>query len=85
MTIRDLSIEEDSSVEIDRGDLELEMAAEQALSLHAELSRRANLDSDFDITLQRQSRRLLEGTINGGGPELAIEADRSTIRLRQSM
>ena len=85
VTIRDLSIEGDSSVELDRGDLELEMAAEQALSLHAELSRRANLDSDFDITLQRQSRRLLEGTINGGGPELAIEADRSTIRLRQSM
>jgi len=83
VSIRDLSISGDSRVEIDRGDLECEMPATQTLSINAEMSRRANLDSDFDITLERQSRHVLRGTINGGGPELSVEADRSTIRLRR--
>ncbi len=85
LSIRDLSIDADSRVEIDRGDVDLEMAASQAFSLNAELSRRANLDSDFEITLERQSRHVMRGTINGGGPELMIEADRSTIRLRNTL
>ena len=85
VTIQDLTIEGDSTLEVDRGDIELELPASQALSLRADMSRRANLDSDFDITTQGRSRRRLDGTINGGGPELAIDADRSRIRLRRSM
>lgn len=82
ISIRDLTIDGNSRLEIDRGDVDLELPASQALSLNAELSRRANLDSDFALTVERQSRHVMRGTINGGGPELMIEADRSTIRLR---
>ena len=85
VTIRSLSLEGDSRLDVDRGDIELELPAAQSLSLYADMSRRATFESDFDITLRRRSSRVLEGTINGGGPELMIDADRSTIRLRRAM
>ncbi len=49
--------------------------------MEANLSRRADFSSDLSVTTQ-QSGRKLHGTINGGGPRLRIEADRSDIRLR---
>lgn len=85
VTIRDLRLDGDSRLDVDRGDIELEVPPTQAISLYADMSRRANFESDFDITLRRRSSRVLEGTINGGGPELMIDADRSTIRLRRGM
>ena len=81
VTMRDVRIDDDSRVEIDRGDLDVELAGDQALTIEANLSRRANFSSDLPVTMQRTGRAF-HGTINGGGPELRIEADRSDIRLR---
>ena len=50
--------------------------------------RRADFDSDFDITLRTFGRRdrnrdRIEGTVNGGGPEIYINTYRGEIRLRR--
>lgn len=81
VTMRDVRIDDDSWVEIDRGDLDVELAGDQALTIAADVSRRADFSSDLPMTMQRTGRGF-HGTINGGGPELRIEADRSDVRLR---
>ncbi len=81
VTMRDVRIDDDSRVEIDRGDLDVELAGDQALTIEANLSRRADLSSDLPVTMRRTGRTF-HGTINGGGPELRIEADRSDTWLR---
>ena len=81
VTLREVRIDADSRVEIDRGDLNLELAETQALTLEAEMSRRADFSSDLPVTMQELGRNF-RGTINGGGPELRIHADRAEIRIR---
>ena len=81
VTMRDVRIDDDSRVEIDRGDLDIELAGDQTLTIDADLSRRADFSSDLPVTMQRTGHTF-HGTINGGGPRLRIEADRSDIRLR---
>ena len=71
----------DVDLDIDRGDLVIELAETQPLTIAADMSRRGDFSSDLPVTMQRTGRNFL-GTINGGGPELRIEADRSDIRLR---
>lgn len=80
-TLRNVQIADDSAVEIDRGDLVLELASDQVLTIHADLTRRADFSSDLPVKLQQDGREL-HGTINGGGPTLRIDADRSNVRLR---
>ena len=80
-TMLNVQIDGDSSVEIDRGDLDLQLAGNQALTIDADMTRRADFSSDLPVTLQPGGRGF-HGTINGGGPALRIEADRSDIRLR---
>ena len=80
VTLRDVRIDDDSDVEIDRGDLDVELAPTQALTIEASLTRRADFSSDLPVTMQRTEHDF-HGTINGGGPVLRIEADRSEIRL----
>ncbi|MDP7294385.1 MAG: hypothetical protein QGG24_03600 [Vicinamibacterales bacterium] len=46
------------------------------------MSRRAEFESDFPMTMQSMDGRDFRGTINGGGPELLIESDRGRVRLR---
>jgi hypothetical protein len=81
MTMRDVQIDEDSRVEIDRGDLDVQLVDDQALTIDADMSRRADLSSDLPLTMHRTGRDF-RGTINGGGPALRIDADRSQIRLQ---
>ena len=71
----------DVDLDIDRGDLVIELAETQPLTIAADMSRRGDFSSDLPVTMQRTGRNFL-GTGNGGGPELRIEADRSDIRLR---
>ncbi|HJO37778.1 MAG: hypothetical protein QGF21_02375 [Vicinamibacterales bacterium] len=67
---------------MDRGDLEIDLAGDQGLTLIADMSRRAEFESDFPMTMQSMDGRDFRGTINGGGPELLIESDRGRVRLR---
>jgi hypothetical protein len=75
---------EESRIEIDRGDAEVSVVRGQGLNLHTNLSRRANFDTNLQVPKpnNRRNREGPSGSINGGGPRLAIEADRGRVRLR---
>ena len=75
----------DSRIEIDRGEVDLRVPDAQQLTVRADISRRADLNTDFPIQWTSSSRRRGEGliTINGGGAELFVKSDRATIELRR--
>lgn len=73
----------DSRMYADRGQIELSLPTAQAFDLHADVGRRGDLDSDFDITTRTIRRDLIEGKINGGGPRLELRGDRAEFRLRR--
>ena len=78
--LRGVRIDDGSRIDIDRGDLDLELSGSSALSLTTEMLRRADFSSDLPVTMHELGRSF-RGTINGGGPELRIKADRSAVRL----
>ena len=80
VTMHDVWIDDDSRVEIDRGDLVVELDASQTLTIEANLSRRGDFSSDLPISVHKAGRDF-SGTINGGGPMLQIRADRSEVQL----
>jgi hypothetical protein len=87
---RALQLSGDSSIEIDRGTFDLGLASSQGLSIIANLSKRSGFSSDFEVNRPLSSgkgrdrdNKSFEGTINGGGPKLAIESDRGTINLKR--
>ena len=71
----------DSRVAIDRGDIDLELASEQAVTVHVEVSRRARVTSELPGATRHSAPRW---SINDGGPELKITADRGHVRLRSN-
>jgi hypothetical protein len=75
-------LESPSSIEIDRGDADVTLAAGLGLTLETRLTRRANFQTSLPITVQEWDGRGPSGAINGGGPRFAIEADRGRVRLR---
>lgn len=79
--MRDVRIEDDCRLDIDRGDVEIDLEPTQALTVRADLTRRANFDSDFPAMLGSRRGRDFDAEINGGGPELFIKSDRGSIRL----
>ena len=80
-TMTNVRIDGDSFVKIDRGDLDLQLGGNQALTIDVDMTRRSDFSSDLPVT-SKPGGRGFHGTINGGGPTLRIEADRSQIRLR---
>jgi hypothetical protein len=83
VTMRGVELTGASALRIDRGNLDLGLVATQALTVDGEMSRRADFVSDLPVAMQ-QTGRSFRGTINGGGPELEIAADRSRVRLRSN-
>ena len=82
VTMRNITIEGDSVIEIDRGEIEISLPADQALTIVTNMSRRAEFESDFPVTMESMDGRDFRGTINGGGPELSIDSDRGSVSLR---
>lgn len=84
---RALRLSGDSSIEIDRGSFDLGLSASQGLSIVANLSKRSGFSSDFEVARAGLARgrdnKSFEGTINGGGPKLAIDSDRGTVNLKR--
>jgi hypothetical protein len=77
-------IEGDSRLNIGRGECEMRIPDSQGLTLNSRLGRRERLFNDFGLTVNSFSdRNNIEGVINGGGPRLTIEGDRSVIRLKR--
>jgi hypothetical protein len=77
------AIDRNSSIEIDRGDLELRVPEQQRLTVRTDISRRGDFRSDFAIQWMGSNPRQSEGHINGGGTELYVEGDRGNINLRR--
>ncbi|MFB3126427.1 MAG: DUF4097 domain-containing protein, partial [Candidatus Acidiferrales bacterium] len=88
ISIDALEIDGSSRLETHRGHIVLSLPESQGFDVRGEIGRRADFDSDFDITLRTFGRRdrnrdRIEGTINGGGPEIYINTYRGEIRLRR--
>jgi hypothetical protein len=77
-------LESASSIEVDRGDVNLTIAAGQGLDVSAAMSRRASFETDLPMTVTGKISRSASGSINGGGPRLSIEGDRARVRLSAS-
>lgn len=80
VTLRDLGVGDDSTVEMDRGDLDIELAADSMVTVAAAGTRRTGLSIDLPGTFT--SPGAFRGDVNGGGPLLRIEADRGAVRVR---
>lgn len=78
-------LDDDSRVEIDRGALEVRLGAGQGTELRADIERRADFESDFPITTRGRVGDRIEGTINGGGPQLTLHSERARVRLRKGL
>jgi len=77
-------IEGDSRLNVRRGECELKIPDSQGLTLNSRLGRRESLNSDFGLTIKGFiDRNNVEGVINGGGPRLTIEGDRSVFHLKR--
>ncbi len=81
VVLRDLAVEGDSSVEVDRGDLDVELAAEGAVTIDASTTRRSGFSIDLPGTPEPRGGDF-RGDVNGGGPVLRIAADRGAVRVR---
>jgi hypothetical protein len=76
------AIEGDSQLDISRGEVDLSVPDAQRLSVSARTGRRNRFSSDFPLATRGVNDRI-EGPINGGGPRLSVEGDRSDVRLRR--
>jgi len=76
-----LSIEGDSQLDISRGRVDMSVPGTQRLSVSARTGRRNTFNSEFPLPRRSVNDRI-EGSINGGGPRLSVDGDRSDVRLR---
>jgi hypothetical protein len=76
------SLDDRSSIEVDRGDVRIEVPPAQGLTIDADLTRRSGFDAD-DLQVQRRrgDDRRFTADVNGGGPTLTLESDRGRIQL----
>ncbi len=81
VVLRDLDVEGDSVVEMDRGDLDVELAADGAVTVDVSTTRRSGFSSDLPATFEPRGGGF-RGDVNGGGPVLRIQADRGAVRVR---
>ncbi len=84
LTFERLQLTGDSNVQMDRGKLEMRMAGSQGLHLSMNKERRNSFQSDFPITTSNFSDDKLEGAINGGGPRLTLQTDRTQVYLKNN-
>jgi hypothetical protein len=76
------AIEGDSHLAISRGNVDMSVPAAQRLSVSARTGRRTAFSSEFPLPARSLTDRI-EGPINGGGPRLSVDGDRSEVRLRR--
>ena len=81
VALRDFAVEGDSTVEMDRGDLDVELAAGAAVTIDASTTRRSGFSIDLPGTPEPRGGDF-RGDVNGGGPALRIAADRGVVRVR---
>jgi hypothetical protein len=83
VTLNRVQIDANSRLEARRGNIDLRVPQSQGLSIHANTGRREEFHTDLALTIQNMSRDRIEGTINGGGPELVVRTERGKVTLRR--
>jgi len=78
-----LRIEGNSQLNIDRGECELRVPDGQGLALKARTGHRQSFQTDFAVATNTFDKERIEGTINGGGPQLVVNTDRGSVRLKR--
>jgi hypothetical protein len=81
--VQAIQIEGDSRLDVSRGEAELSVPASQGLAVSARVGRRETFRTDFEIATRSFGTDVIEGSINGGGPRLAVRGDRSRVYLRR--
>ena len=81
VTVLDLAVEDDSAVEMDRGDLDIALAAGAGVTIDVSTTRRSGFSIDLPGAIESRGGDF-RGDVNGGGPALRIEADRGAVRVR---
>ena len=81
--VDDAQLDGRSSINTYRGNIRLTLPASQKLSVEAEIDRRGDFHTDFEMTVRRFGRERFEGEINGGGPRLTIKNYRGDVRLER--
>jgi hypothetical protein len=79
-----LQLTGDSTMQVDRGKLDMRMAGAPGLSVSMNKERRSTFKSDFPFTANTFNEGKIEGTINGGGPRLTLHTDRTQVYLRNN-
>jgi hypothetical protein len=72
-----------STLRIDRGELRIGVPDRQGLSIDGDISRRADLDSDIPVQIDRDGTGRFTAELNGGGPRLTIYSERAQVTLRR--
>jgi len=67
-----------------KGKIDLVIPHDAGFQLDADLGRRADFNSDFNLNVKHKSRDndYLRGAVNGGGPTLEISSEKGDIRLK---
>ena len=78
-----VSISNDSRLKTNRGQISLKLSDAQGLSLKGRVAEMDYFHSDLPIQMRTLRGKRIEGTINGGGPELYFKAERGRIHLKQ--
>jgi hypothetical protein len=84
LTFERLQLTGDSRVQMDRGKLEMRLAGSQGLNVSMNKERRSSFQSDFPITTSGFNDDKMEGAINGGGPRLTLQTDRTKVYLKNN-
>lgn len=73
-----------SRLETYKGRIEVKMPAAQGFELVADLGRRVDFHSDFEVPRRRwdDDDNYIKASVNGGGPEIYLRSTKGSIRLR---
>lgn len=74
----------DSSIRADHGTIDLSLPGNSRFALHAGLDRHGSMTSDFPVATTLSTRRseFVNGSVNGGGPTLALAIGHGFVHLR---
>jgi hypothetical protein len=72
------------TLETYKGDIRLKLPSSAGFEMDADLGRRGDFDTQFDMATRSGGKQgRIHGTINGGGPKISFETDKGSLRLEK--
>jgi len=83
VTIAFVALSKPVRLETYKGEIGLRLPAASAFELDADIGRKGDFHSDFDVVMRSHggSHGRIHGTVNGGGPKISFETDKGSLRL----